>query len=78
MSQHLIAEFALPITINKFCYLFWYSNSFYNLFLSDYLKDLNISIGEWNDCNDNNSKVREVKSDHPSKVSFPGLPSHAG
>lgn len=77
MSQHLIAEFALPITIDKFCNLFWYSNSWYNIFLSEYLNDLNISIGQWNNCNEDNSKVREVKSDHPSKVSFPGLPSHA-
>lgn len=77
MSQHLIAEFAFQIKIIKFCDLFLYSNLWYKNFLINNLNDLNVIVGDWNECSDK-SKVREIKSDHPSKVSFPGLPSHAG
>jgi hypothetical protein len=75
--QHLIAEFALPVNLLTFCDLFLYSDSWYEHFLLNSLHDRNITIGGWNDCDDQQSKVREVKSEHPSKVSFPGLPSHA-
>ena len=40
------------------------------------LKDINIFIGDWKEQEDK-SLVRDIKSGHPSKVSFPGLPSHA-
>jgi hypothetical protein len=76
-SQHLIAEFALPINIPTFCNLFLYSDEWYENFLSKSLQDINISISTWNENETDQSKVREVKSHHPSKVSFPGLPSHA-
>jgi hypothetical protein len=76
-SQHLIAEFALPINLQTFCNLFLYSNEWYENFLSKSLQDINISVSSWNENEIDQSKVREVKSHHPSKVSFPGLPSHA-
>ena len=77
-SQYLLAEFALPITIEIFCNLFFYSSNWYEIFLSKHLNDLNIVIGPWSDCKEMKSQVREITSHHPSKVSFPGLPSHAG
>jgi hypothetical protein len=75
--QHLIAEFALPVNLLTFCELFLYSDEWYEDFLLNSLHDRKIVIGAWSDCENQQSKVREVKSEHPSKVSFPGLPSHA-
>eukprot|EP01035_Chromulina_nebulosa_P018197 gene18197-23859_t len=45
-------------------------------FLCDYLEDLSVNVSEWKSTNDN-TKTRNIRSLHPSKVSFPGLPSHA-
>ncbi len=104
MSQHLIAEFALPIPLDTFCTLFWYDTKWYVTFLCQELQDRNVYVGEWSESeggggesregsveqrgvreggiggseNEEKSKIREIRSEHPSKVSFPGLPSHAG
>ncbi len=49
----------------------WYGN-----FLKDILDDKNISVVEWRIL-DFNAFSRIVESDHPPKVSFPGMPTHA-
>ena len=54
----------------------------------DKLFDINVEIGTWNaECTEENAKYssqqetqilkRIVNSYHPSKITFPGLPSHA-
>ena len=45
--------------------------------LSDRLKDINVIVGEWEVEGDSPILIRKVRSYHPSKISFPGLPSHA-
>ena len=79
----LIKEFSLNIGLETFYNLFWVDKDFYESFLIDQLKDIKISIGDWqvevasNDSSSSSVSYREVISFHPSKVSFPGLPSHA-
>jgi hypothetical protein len=74
--SYKITSFELPVKLDDFCSIFWYENDWYEDFMANTLKDINITIGEWKDHEDK-SLVRNLKSDHPSKVSFPGLPSHA-
>ena len=80
----LLKEFSLNIDLETFYNLFWIDQEFYESFLIDHLKDIKVSIGSWevkvasNDSSSSSSvSYREVISFHPSKVSFPGLPSHA-
>lgn len=75
MSYH-ITKFELPVKLDDFCSIFWHEKVWYEDFMENTLKDINVAIGEWKE-NEDNSLVRHIKSDHPSKVSFPGLPSHA-
>lgn len=72
----LLAEFHIPGEVSVFTKRLWADKTFYEVFLSDTLLDKDIFIGEWVP-QDDGSHVRDVKSLHPSKVSFPGLPSHA-
>lgn len=72
----LLAEFHIPGEVAAFTKRLWADKTFYEVFLSNTLLDKDISIGEWVP-QDDGSHVRDVKSLHPSKVSFPGLPSHA-
>lgn len=67
------------------------TGSWYERFLCEKLEDLSVSIGEWRcscgspqarkgswECScGSGRKTRSVRSYHPSKISFPGLPSHA-
>ena len=77
----LLKEFSLNIDLETFYNLFWINEEFYESFLINQLKDIKITIGSWEvkvASNDSSSSsYREVISFHPSKVSFPGLPSHA-
>ena len=68
-----IYEFHLPIDTSTFLNLFWLdaNNYYYYSFLHDKLQDLDVSMSEWSDSS------RKIRSLHPSKISFPGLPSHA-
>ena len=61
----------------------------YHKFLVDKLCDINVEIGSWSTESSTSSSSnfasncetqilrREVHSYHPSKITFPGLPSHA-
>ena len=54
--------------------------AWYERFLTEQLEDLSVNVSEWSDipgAESSSSRVRNVSSYHPSKVSFPGLPSHA-
>lgn len=57
----------------------WLDSEWNEFFLSDRLKDINVSVGEWEIEGGEESSIlmRKVRSYHPSKISFPGLPSHA-
>lgn len=73
MSGAKVFEFVLPIDSSTFLTVFWQdkNHSYYLSFLQNQLKNLDISISDWADG------ARKVRSMHPSKVSFPGMPSHA-
>ena len=79
MAPTLLKEFLLQCNIDAFLKNFWLDVGWYERFLSDKLEDINISIGEWSapPSGSLTSFTRNVKSYHPSKISFPGLPSHA-
>lgn len=78
MAPVLLAEFELPVGIDYFLETFWLDQVWYERFLSDQLKDLKVQVGEWGQSPDTPSaRIRNVISFHPSKVSFPGLASHA-
>lgn len=74
--SYKITDFQLPVKFDDFCTIFWHEKEWYADFMQNKLQDINIYIGEWTE-HDDKSLVRNIKSDHPSKVSFPGLPSHA-
>lgn len=75
MSPVLLAEFTLGIDIDSFLAIFWHDNFFYESFLTEKLLDLSVNIGEWSTTS--NIRSRNIRSYHPSKISFPGLASHA-
>jgi hypothetical protein len=77
MSRIHLKSFELPINIEGFIEKFWLNNTFYEKFLSEKLKDIGIEIGEWNEGGGNGVRRRQLRSFHPAKISFPGLPSHA-
>lgn len=75
-----LKEFSLPISMEKFLSMFWFDDNtlYYEKFLIDKLEDLSVNIADWESMDDSStSKSRKIHSYHPSKVSFPGLPSHA-
>ena len=76
MPPSLLKEFILPIDVDTFVTEFWSNSAWYELFLKEKLLDINVELGEWSSNTDAN-RTRNVRSFHPSKVSFPGLPSHA-
>ena len=79
MAPKLLKEFVLRCGINTFVSRFWLDIGWYERFLSEKLLDISINIEEWalTSAKSNTSFTRKVKSYHPSKISFPGLPSHA-
>lgn len=76
MAPSVLKEFNLPVDIDDFLSTFWLDNKWYEMFLIDKLEDINVTIGDWTEQGPG-SKTRQIKSYHPSKISFPGLPSHA-
>jgi hypothetical protein len=79
MAPKLLKEFVLGCGINTFVNRFWLDVAWYERFLSEKLLDISINIEEWalTSAKSKTSFTRKVKSYHPSKISFPGLPSHA-
>ena len=72
MSGFTLAEFQLPVDLNNFITLFWSDQAWYMRFLIDQLEDLDVDVGEWTP-HGNSGVTRQIKSNHPSKMSFPGL-----
>jgi len=87
----LLVEFTVKAQFDAFMAVFWLDGSWYEQFLCEKLEDLSVSVGEWNcscgipqtrqgswhcQCG-SGRKTRSVRCYHPSKISFPGLPSHA-
>eukprot|EP01041_Mallomonas_annulata_P011707 gene11707-24528_t len=72
----IIYEFVLGTNLNNFLSLFWLDKLWYEKFLGDILEDKDVVVGEWTSL-DGNLYIRDVDSQHPSTISFPGLPSHA-
>jgi hypothetical protein len=79
MAPIVLKSFELSIDIENFLNEFWIDKTFYQGFLVEKLLDVGVEIEEWQDSVDHPSrgKHRSVRSFHPSKISFPGLPSHA-
>ena len=81
MTRVLLKKFNLSLSCEHFLTSFWYDadNVFYETFLRDKLQDVGISVVAWNDSSGSSDceRHRTVRSFHPSKISFPGLPSHA-
>ena len=81
VNPTLLKEFTLDISIEDFLNLFWVDSSFTYDFLTERLNDIDVTISEWealsSDTPNINGKRRQIISFHPSKISFPGLPSHA-
>ena len=82
MKATLLKEFTLDgISLEDFFNYFWQDNEFSYDFLVKQLNDINVSIDDWEDLKSDvpnlTCKRRQIISFHPSKISFPGLPSHA-
>lgn len=79
MAPTLLKEFLLQCNVDAFLKNFWLDVGWYERFLADKLEDISITVGEWSLSSTGSltSFTRNVRSCHPSKISFPGLPSHA-
>eukprot|EP01035_Chromulina_nebulosa_P027670 gene27670-36420_t len=88
LSGYMLSEFTLSIELEEFLNVFWMDSQWYQKFLVDKLLDIKVEIGPWNaESLEENAKFssqqetpvlkRIVNSYHPSKITFPGLPSHA-
>jgi hypothetical protein len=77
MPPILLKEFFLDLDIDVFLNQLWLDPQFYEGFLINKLSDLSVNISKWIANEDKiNIQQRNVRSFHPSKLSFPGLPSH--
>ena len=76
--RSLLGEYKLPLDLAGFLHM-WLDQEWNEFFLEDRLKDINVTLSEWEADEDNSSNLitRKLRSHHPSKISFPGLPSHA-
>eukprot|EP01038_Epipyxis_sp_PR26KG_P017504 gene17504-24246_t len=85
MAPILLKDFKLNITYEELIAELWLNPTWYNKFLTEILNDIKVEISDWvtqekNHVSDGSNitiKTRQVNSHHPSKISFPGLPSHA-
>jgi hypothetical protein len=74
----LLREFTLSVSLETFVDAFWLNRLWYEKFLVEKLKDIDVSIEDWVvDGSSSGVRHRKVRCFHPSGVSFPGLPSHA-
>jgi hypothetical protein len=79
MVSSLLKEYTVSIDIASFASLFWLDAHFFESFLVDQLHDKEVKVGQWKDIvghDKKHMKTRTVKCFHPSKASYPGLPSH--
>jgi hypothetical protein len=78
MAETSIANFMIPCDLAGFVNLFWRDKKWFEKFLADQVGDIDIEIGDWMEDNADNSgrRSREIRSFHPSRISFPGLPAH--
>jgi hypothetical protein len=77
MAPVVLKEFILPCDIDTFLKCFWLDSAWYERFLVEKLEDINVTVGEWAPAQEAVGFIRSVRSAHPSKLSFPGLPTHA-
>ena len=78
MAPVTLNDFTLNIDVDGFYEMFWGNPQWFEEFLINKLKDLSVSVGDWAPSPEQpNAHTRTVKSYHPAKISFPGLPSHA-
>jgi hypothetical protein len=79
MKPTVLKEFLLQCDIDLFLKDFWLDIGWYERFLSEKLGDISVNVEDWIPSSSGlqNTFTRNVKSYHPSKMSFPGLPSHA-
>lgn len=78
MAPTVLKEFTLSVDMETFLDAFWLDTAWYEKFLTEKLEDLRVEVGEWNGSPGPQSmRTRSICSYHPSKISFPGLPSHA-
>lgn len=79
MAPKVLKEFVLQCSIDTFVRSFWLDVNWYERFLSDKLLDISINVSDWVLSSEKPfiAYTRNVKSYHPSKISFPGLTSHA-
>lgn len=73
-----ITQFTLGVHIDTFLELFCRTSTWYEDFLTHKLMNLSVSVSDWTPSVGNDKVLtRTIRSYHPSKISFPGLPSHA-
>lgn len=73
-----ITQFTLGVHIDTFLELFCRTSAWYEDFLTHKLMNLGVEVSAWTPSVGNDKVLtRTIRSYHPSKISFPGLPSHA-
>jgi hypothetical protein len=78
MAPVVLKSFELPLDCEDFLHKFWFNIAFLERFLIEKLLDVGVEIEDWKQIGDHPiNRSRTVRSLHPSKISFPGLPSHA-
>jgi hypothetical protein len=79
MGPVKLSDFFLPVDLALFVKLCWDCQDFYGTFLKEKLEDINVVVDEWAQIEGQapSDKTRKIRSHHPSKISFPGLPAHA-
>lgn len=78
MAPVELKSFELPLDCEDFLHKFWFNIAFFERFLIEKLLDVGVEIEAWKQSGDHPiNRSRTVRSLHPSKISFPGLPSHA-
>lgn len=83
MGGTKLVSFDLPCSLDEFL-VFFFDAEWYRSFTADKLEDLKVSVEDWKlssssltGSTSTPTLVRKIHSFHPSKISFPGLPSHA-
>jgi len=71
-----LVQFEIACDLETFI-VYFMEPSWYHQFLATKLEDLHVSVGDWTSTAGSSNLSRNIRSFHPSKISFPGLPSHA-